>query len=207
MRSRRRELHRRGAEWYHERDPVLHAEHLERAEDPAAAGAYLAAARSQAAEYRQEVALRLVERGLALAAERSDHFALTCYRGQVLHDLGAMAEAWGAYEAALAAAGDDAERCQAWIGLAAVKRVTDDIDGRVRRPGARQAAAAPGLVAEPARVHLLRGNLCFPKGDIQGCLDEARPWRSSSPAGRARELEAAALGGLGDADYVRGRMI
>ena len=34
VRSRRRELHRRAADWYAERDPVLRAEHLERAEEP-----------------------------------------------------------------------------------------------------------------------------------------------------------------------------
>ena len=37
MRSR---LHRRAAEWFADRDPVLHAEPLDRAEDPAAPRAY-----------------------------------------------------------------------------------------------------------------------------------------------------------------------
>ena len=52
--GRRRELHRRAAAWFAARDPVLHAEHLDRAEDPAAPRAYLAAARAQAAAYRYE---------------------------------------------------------------------------------------------------------------------------------------------------------
>src|SRR5262249_18749076 len=47
LRRHRRELHRRAADWYADQDSVLRAEHLERAEDPAAAAAYLAAARSQ----------------------------------------------------------------------------------------------------------------------------------------------------------------
>jgi predicted ATPase len=71
LKSRRRELHRRAAEWFLGRDLVLHAEHLERAEDPDAPRAYLAAARSQAAEYRYETARHLVERGLMLAVERA----------------------------------------------------------------------------------------------------------------------------------------
>ena len=131
LRSRRPELHRRAAEWYADRDPVLRAEHLDRAEDPGAARAYLAAARSQATEYRQEAALQLVERGLALASNRIDRFALMCLRGEILHDLGSMQEAGGAYKAALDAAADDRERCTAWIGLAAVKRITDDLAGAV----------------------------------------------------------------------------
>lgn len=46
------------------------AEHLERDEDPEAARTNLAAARSQTAEYRQELALRLIER--SLSSHRSD---------------------------------------------------------------------------------------------------------------------------------------
>jgi class 3 adenylate cyclase/tetratricopeptide (TPR) repeat protein len=206
LRSRQRELHLRSAGWYRGRDPVLCAEHLDRAQDPEAPRAYLAAARTQAAEYRQELALRLVERGLALATERNDRFTLTCYRGQVLHDLGAMADARSAYEAALALADDDAERGQVWLGLAAVKRVTEDIQGALADLVRAQAV---GLLsdADQARAHLLRGNLCFPKGDIQGCLENHGKALEIARQAGATELEAAALGGLGDADYVRGRMI
>jgi hypothetical protein len=66
---------------------VLQAKHLERAEDPEAGRAFLAAARSQAAEYRQETALRLVERGFAVAGDQADPFALMCLQGEILHDL------------------------------------------------------------------------------------------------------------------------
>jgi class 3 adenylate cyclase/tetratricopeptide (TPR) repeat protein len=208
LRSRRRELHRRAADWYAERDPVLRAEHLERAEDPEAARAYLAAARSQAAEYRQEAALRLVERGLALATDRADRFALTRLHGEILHDFGAMPEAGRAYQAALEAAADDRERCLAWIGLAAVKRVTDDLAGALTDlEQAETAAVRHDLIAEQARIHFLRGNLCFPRGDIDGCLREHGIALELAGRAGATELEAMALGGLGDAEYVRGRMI
>ena len=52
-----------------------------------------------------------------------------------------------------------------------------------------------GLVAERFHIHHLRGNLCFPRGDLDGCLREheaALEWarRANSPdlelhAGRA----------------------
>ena len=207
LRARRRELHRRAAEWYADRDPVLHAEHLDRAEDPDAARAYLAAARSQAAEYRQEAALELVERGLALACNRTDRFALMCLQGEVLHDLGTMPQAGRAYEAALDAAADDRERCTAWIGLAAVKRVTDDLTGAAADlEQAEAVAVSHELLAEQARIHFLRGNLCFPRGDLDGCLREHGFALELARRAGAAELEAMALGGLGDAEYVRGRM-
>ena len=91
---------------------MLRAEHLDRAEDPAAPRAYLEAARAQAADYRYERARALTERGLALAADPADRFALTCLHGEILHDLGAMAESRAAYERALEAAADDRARAR-----------------------------------------------------------------------------------------------
>jgi class 3 adenylate cyclase/tetratricopeptide (TPR) repeat protein len=208
LRGRRRALHLRAAEWYADRDPVLRAEHLDRAEDLGAARAYLAAARLQATEYRQEAALQLLERGLALATDRADSFSLMCLKGELLHDLGSMPEARLAYQAALDAAVDDRGRCTAWIGLAAVKRVTDDLAGAVADLELADAVAERDhLLAEQARIHFLHGNLCFPRGDLDGCLREHGMGLALARRAGATELEAMALGGLGDAEYVRGRMI
>jgi hypothetical protein len=63
-----------------------------------------------------------------LRRNRESHFTLACYRGELLHDMGAMADARTAYEEALLQARDDANRCRAQLGIAAVKRVTDHLD-------------------------------------------------------------------------------
>src|SRR6476619_6873525 len=208
LKRRRRELHRRAADWFADRDLVLHAEHLDRAEDADAPHAYLAAARSQAGEYHYERARSLVEQGLTLAVERADRFALECFHGDVLHDLGDMAAAGHAYGAALVAAESAAERCRARIGLAAVKRVTDDLDGAFTDlEQAEVDAVAQGLTAERASIHYLRGNLFFPRSDIESCLREHGQSLELARAAGSAELEAAALGGLGDAEFLRGRMI
>jgi class 3 adenylate cyclase/tetratricopeptide (TPR) repeat protein len=197
--ARRRGLHRRAATWFEGRDQTLRAEHLDRAEDPQAPLAYLAAARAQMAAYRYEWALPLVERGLALAQDTAERFELLCLRGDILHDLGAMTrhipvslchvtDARSAYEEALKAASNDRERCRAWLGLAAVKRVTEDLDGAfadLKR--AEAAATALGLSAELARIHFLRGNLHFPRGQIEACLAEHQK-ASTSRNGRARPI-------------------
>jgi class 3 adenylate cyclase/tetratricopeptide (TPR) repeat protein len=208
LRPRRRELHRRAADWFATRDLVLHAEHLDRAEDPEAPHAYLVAARAQAADYRYERARGLTERGLALAANPAARFALTCLHGDILHDLGTMVESGVAYQQALEAAGDDRERASAWLGLAAVKRVTEDLEGAFADLDRAQAAAEQhGLLELRARAHFLRGNLHFPRGDIEGCLTEHQKSLDLAREVGSPELEAQALGGLGDADYARGRMI
>ena len=206
VRERRLDLHGRAAAWFDGRDSILHAEHLELAQDPAAPEAYLVAATSQAAEYRHEVALRLVARGLALATERGDRFALTCFQGRLHHDMGVMADARDAYEAALALADHAGERCQAWLGLAMVKRLTDDREGAMADL-ARAEAAGRASGANLARIHLMRGNLFFADGDTEGCLANNGTALEIARQCGAVDLEAAALGGLADADYVRGRMI
>src|SRR3546814_12055711 len=91
-------LHRRAAEWFAGRDPALNAEHLERAADPGAPRAYLAAPRPQAAGYRYDSALHLVERGLPLPVETTDRVALACLKCDVLPDLAAMAAAGHAHQ-------------------------------------------------------------------------------------------------------------
>ncbi|MGY8667079.1 adenylate/guanylate cyclase domain-containing protein [Bradyrhizobium sp. UFLA05-109] len=204
----RRELHRRAAACFAQSDPVLHSAHLDRAGDPAAPRAYLSAARSQAAAYHNERALHLVERGLALAIERSDLYALTQFRGELLHDLGAIAEARQAFQRALEVGGDNVERCRAWIGLAAVMRISDQIQDAFQALEEAQAlATAENLIVELSRIHHLQGNLYFPLGKIESCVKQHDlALRYARQAGSA-EREAQALGGLGDAAYVRGRML
>ncbi len=209
LKASRRTLHGRAARCFEGRDPVLFAEHLDRAHDPAAAKAYLEAAKTRAAAYHYEPAQALVERGLAIATEAAERSALTCLQGELWHDLGVMPASRQAYEAALAAAGDDEPAaCRAWIGLAAVKRVTEDLEGAFADLTRAEAAAARhGLDEELARIHFLRGNLYFPRGRIEECLAEHQKSLDLARRCGSPELEAQALGGLGDAEYVRGRML
>jgi predicted ATPase/class 3 adenylate cyclase len=205
--SERKELHLQAAAWLRSRDPVLYASHLDRADHPAAAPAYLDAALSHAREYRYESALLLIQRGEELATRPSDRFALAWQRGELLQETGAVAEAASAYEAALALAADDAERARAYVGRAAVKRLTDDLPGAfadVER--AEEVADRLELSEIAARAHLLHGNLLFPRGDIAGCLREHELGLELAARAGSHALQAAALGGIADAEYMRGRM-
>ncbi|HYD68620.1 BTAD domain-containing putative transcriptional regulator [Azospirillum sp.] len=208
LRSQRTDLHRKAAGWYAARDPVRHAEHLDRAEDPAAAGAYRRAAEACAADFRFERALGLAERGLELAAAPPERFALACLRAELLESLGEVLRAVEAFAEARAAATDDAGRSRAGLGLAAAKRVTEDLDGAMAALAEAEAAAIrAGLPADRARIHHMRGNLCFPRGDLEGCLREHRAALDWARQAGAADLETAALGGLGDAHYAHGRMV
>ncbi len=206
--AQRSELHRSAAHWYSGRDPILRAEHLDRAGDELAAQAYLDAALAEVSAHRYEQAARLAARGSIVARDGAPRFALACLRADALHDLGNNTEAQQAYEIALTMAADDVERCRAWIGLAAVLRVRDDLVHAETVLGMAEAAAATrGLTEQLARIHLLRGNLLFPRGDLAGCeRANAQALVFARQAGSV-EAEAAALGGLGDAAFLHGRML
>ena len=160
LNSRRRALHRRAAEWFDERDPILYAEHLDRADDPEAPRAYLRAARSQAAEYHYEAAVQL-ERGRALAIERTDRFALAYLHGDLLYDLGAISVAESAYRSA--GSGVQLRRAVPGLDWAGRNKAGHRRPRRsFRRSGqGRGKAVEQGLIAEQARIHFARQPL-FP---------------------------------------------
>jgi class 3 adenylate cyclase/tetratricopeptide (TPR) repeat protein len=207
LRAHRRDLHTRAAAWFAELDPTLRAQHLDRAEDAAAPGAYLQAAMTQRAAYHVETALALAERGLALVRDAAEHHALACLKGELQRDLGDVAGSIATFRDAVATAPDAINRCRAALGLADGLRVSDGLqEALALLQSAQQIAEQNDLVAELARLHHLRGNIFFPLGNIDGCRAEheqglAYARRSGSP-----EAEARALGGLGDAAYAQGRM-
>jgi class 3 adenylate cyclase/tetratricopeptide (TPR) repeat protein len=207
LRARRRQLHARAAQRFESNDPVLAAEHWDRAEDPRAPFAYLAATESEARHFRYEHARNLADRGLALAGEGAPRCALLMAQGGLLLELGRVAESVDAYRAALEAAGDDAERARALIGMASGMRVNDRIDeGLAALAEAQPLAERAGLSLELARLHHLRGNLYFPMGRLDDCLREHQASLDYARAAGSIEAEATAVGGLGDAYYLQGRM-
>lgn len=208
LRSRRLALHRRAAEWYETRDTVLWAEHLDAAADPAAPAAYEAAARHEAAHFRNERALRLVERGLQIVTDPAGKLALACLRGELMLNLGQPAEALAAFRHAVELAAAPLERARAWLGVAAALRLLDRYDEALHALHEAEAPAeAAGDAEMLAQIESLRGNVHFPMGNIEACLAaHQRALRHAGTAGSAL-AEARALGGLGDAYYQQGRMV
>ncbi len=205
LRARQRELHRRAAAWFAERDRVLRAEHLDRADDAGAAQAYFEAAEAQVREYRYEGALQLAKRGLKRADNGPVQHALACLQGDILREMGMTEKSVDAFKGALDLADSEAGKCRAYIGLAAGLRVLDRYEEALAALDAAE-AAANGLANELGQIHYLRGNIYFPLGRIEGCREQhTLALRYAGETGSA-EAEARALSGIGDAEYLRGRM-
>ena len=190
------------------RDPVLRAEHLDRAEDPEAPRAYLAAARAQAPATATSWRCGWCERGLALARERADRFALGLLPGRHPARPGRHAAAasrptrarWPRRRTtpSVPAPGSAWPRSS---GSPTISTGPAPTSSGPRRRGRARARAGAGADPLPARQSLLSA------GDIDGCLREHG--RASSCARRARppELEAARWAAWATPNTCAGRMI
>ncbi|WP_042885725.1 BTAD domain-containing putative transcriptional regulator [Cupriavidus necator] len=208
LKSRRQNLHRRAAGWYEGREPALMAEHLDAAGDPGAPEAYAAAARHEAAHFRGERALRLVERAQRLDSDDACRHTLACLHGELALDLGLPTQSLQAFRQAQALATDAAQQARVCLGTAAALRLLDRYDEALAAlREAEQAAAALGEPERLAEIESLRGNLYFPKGDMDECLVAHQRALSHASAAGSVLGEARALGGLGDAYYQQGRML
>ncbi len=205
---RRKALHQRAADWYRRQDPVLRAEHLDRAGDASAPEAYLDAAISQGDVLRFETAASLARRGVALASDSDLLCQINCTLANALLNIGETEQAIAAYREATSHAGTDEQLCTAWTGLASALRVADQQEKALAALAhAEEPARRSNLLAEQAHIHYLRGNLYFPLGRIEECLTEhENAYRLAREVG-SLEAEARALSGLGDAHYMKGRMI
>ena len=207
LHASRRALHEKAARWYETRDPTLHAEHLDRADDPRAARAYFAAAQAEATARRPDVALALVARGRRLRADVPVRFALAALAGDLNAELDQANAAIAAFEQALADAADDRDRVRAWIGIAGARRLMSDVSrGLAALDEADRFTAGEDGVRARARVAYLRGSLHFAAGDAEECRRHHERALSLAHAAGDAECEAQALSGLADALYAQGRM-
>ena len=206
LKRQRRAFHLRAAEWFVD-DLTLHAQHLEHADDDKAPTAYLEAAHDQARQYRAETALDLIERGLNLQPQQADRHPLTCLKAELLLDMGEVESSLAVYRQIERDAGDEQQLCDAWMGLAAIMRVqTHYNEGLVLLEKAEPVATRHHLTTTLSRLHHLRGNLSFSLGRAEQCRREHLLALEFAEQSGSPENEARALGGLGDAEYIRGRM-
>ncbi|WP_260958056.1 ATP-binding protein [Pseudomonas citri] len=203
----REQLHREVANLYRERDRVLHAQHLLRANDPAAFDALLAAMDEKRLACQYDSVLALARQSAPFVERTGSSFALALLCGQACSGLGQTLDAREYFQRALALADSPQDRIEAALGLAAVLNTLDCLDEEERLiedmlPVARAIQADTAL----ARLHHLRGNIYFPRGDYAECRRLHEEALSYARIGRYLETEAQALSGIGDSYYAQGRM-
>jgi tetratricopeptide (TPR) repeat protein len=204
--ARRRELHKAAAAIFVD-DPVLRAEHLDRAGDAGAPRAHLDASKAQAALFRPDQAIALAARGLALAGKDSDIVDLALHLGDLQQDAGRGVESLEAYGRALSAGGAETDRRRALIGRAAANRLIARLDDAFAALAEAEPSAAADLDDRAlAEIHYLRGNLHFARGELQACRSEHERALEAARRIDSPEWQARALSGLADPQYMDCRM-
>jgi DNA-binding SARP family transcriptional activator len=207
LKSLRRELHARAATWYTGRDAGLRAGHLAEAGDAAAARAFLDAAIAEADSLRLDRALEFVQRACALAREPVDLCLARCLLGELQTRTGHTHDAITTLREVIDFRPDALLEVRARLALANALRILDRYDEALAALERAETLLAgherPELLA---RIWSLRGNIHFPRGELEDCLmahERALSWalKADSPVDEAR-----AFGGIGDALYQRGRI-
>jgi len=207
LKSRRRELHALAAAWYAGRDAGLRAGHLAEAGDPGSALACIEAATAEAESLRLDRALEFARRACALAREPADLCVARCLLGELQTRTGHTHDAITTLREVSDLRPDALTEVRARLALANALRILDRYDEALAALDRAELLLSdrdrPELLA---RIWTLRGNIHFPRGELDACLaahEHALEWaqKANSPVDEAR-----ALGGVGDAWYQRGRM-
>jgi class 3 adenylate cyclase len=152
------DLHLRAAAWFRGQDAELHANHLESAGNPGAAGAYRDAASEALDAYRYGQARDLADRGIGCAGDAAMRFALRCIRADVLRLTGDAAASIRQFADALEDGEGPADEIRARLGLAEGMRIVDRLDEAFDEVVRVEALAeAGGDAGTLAAVHYLRG--------------------------------------------------
>ncbi len=147
-----------------------------------------------------------------IAAEQGDRAAVHLIdAAQMAFEALAFDRAHHLYELALYhtrdIAGHAPLRCRAWLGMADGLRIAEKNQQALSLLDRAEAVAADHDLDELlARLHVLRGNLLYPLGDWQACLEQHAKAEIFARRAGALQLEVRALGGMGDAYSVAGRM-
>ncbi|MGA9412231.1 MAG: AAA family ATPase, partial [Roseobacter sp.] len=207
LRKDMRALHQSAANWYRDRDLVLHAQHLAAAGDPGAAQAFLETARHARDRYQKVEAREFAEKGLSCQPDTATRGALLRVKGDVLREMGDSEASIECFREAESCALNPLDVCRSQIGIVAAMRILDQIDDAYQVLDSAQAIAEDaGLFSELSNIHYLRGSLHFPRGDLDGCQREHTKSLEYAETVGLPERQALALSGLGDASYARGRM-
>ena len=200
-------LHRRAADWFASRDPLTSAEHLDRAGDRGAAGAYLSVAREALRERRLDLAESVLQRIDACPSDSAQVFEALCLRGDVRRERGDAAGSHAVFARAAGKAQVPERKARAQLGLAAALRLLDRFDEALACLADADAVIAATDHVTRASLEYLRGNLLFSIGDVAGCRSAHERALVHAREADSAVDEVAALSGLGDAWFLAGRVL
>ncbi len=197
-------LHKRAADWFEGHDPVLCAEHLDKAGDPAATDAYVLAAREERGAGRSSEALRLLERAFAIAVAAAPETSARLLHADLLTDLERFSEAIDTYRGIADVDIDTLLSCH--LGAAECLMRLDRHDEALQAlDDAQYLLAREPLSPRAATIPYLRATIQFAQGAAAQSVKNSQIARDLAQQSGDRVLEARALSAMADAEQACGR--
>lgn len=202
-------LHRQLAEHFRSSNPGEHAHHALRCGDSSLAiQASARASQWLLGENRRADAERMVNLGMALDPEGDARARLLMSRAQLLRDRGDIDDAVAAFRHAHDCSESADLKVQALVRTATLLARRDALDRAASQLRAASAIAAERTVSDEVLAELEHewGNNMFMRGEVARCRQHHLRARQLADRGHDVRLQAAALGGLGDAFYAEGKV-
>jgi class 3 adenylate cyclase/tetratricopeptide (TPR) repeat protein len=204
LRAPRQQLHLGAANWFKERDQLLYARHLERADSPDAAAAYLAAAHEQVGLVRFTAAVQLTKDALALAPANELQASLSETMADAHLGLGETQMATHDYASALALTTDASQRCRMLVKRSRAQYTYGQYAAALS--DLEQAAEVATEASEHVDIEFQRGNIYLHLTDHRKCGEAMhRAYAIASERAEPRLL-ALAIGGLARYEVMTGRV-
>lgn len=203
----REQAHRTVAYCLRETHPALSAQHLLRANDPAAFDALLAAMCDKLRLCQYDAILDMAQQCDRFSSRAAGSFSLALWRAHGYAGVGQTARARLYFQRAMLLAQTADEKIAVALGLAPVLNTLDSLDEEEQLleltvPLARQRQADAAL----ARLFYLQGNLYFPRGDYARCRQHHEQALLHARSAGAADTEVRAISGIGDSWYAQGCM-
>lgn len=203
----RKQFHLKCAFWYQQSDLTLYAHHLIRANHAEATSAAILAAEALLQRQHPQRAIGLLRDALPLATsdiERSKVFRLL---GTLKNRLGNNKQAVDYFIQAINCAPEPKLAIEAHLQCADCLNTLDQFDAAIRHlDEAEHLAERIESQSHLAKTFYLRGNFYFPKGNPDVCRKHHQAALNYARQCGDIDLQARALGGLGDAEYAAGKM-
>lgn len=204
----RNKLHYACSQWFHE-DIVLQCHHLLKAKHPSAEKKIIPATNQLLQGFKFEQAKELINVGLKKYNNSNADILADLYEinADVNYRLGEIQQALKSYQDQLNHCSSPEKKADALIGIANCFNTLDQPeDAHSALDTAHQIAIEHDYVLALSRIYYLNGNFLFPKGKVEECFEHQKKSLHFARQANNIEMEARALGGLGDAAYAKGKM-
>ncbi|MFK5984255.1 MAG: adenylate/guanylate cyclase domain-containing protein [Pseudomonadota bacterium] len=207
LKAKRRVFHSQVGKWFIDKDIERCAENFDRANDEHAARYYYESAKIRISKSHYQQAIKLIHRGLELVGDVSLKTTLSCLQGQTLLEIGDTTEAIAIYQNIIEFSNDVSARVESMLGLVVAFEVIGEYEKALELlEQSEKLIINHSLTPEQAKLHHLRGNLYFSLGQVDNVVNCHEQSLKYARISKLTELECNALGGMGDAYYMKGMM-